>query len=204
MNKPKYSKLIFSWTFLAVLCFSAQAAYSEVITRTYQVSASGDDAHAYNDTSSSTNSLNVTIGDNGSITVPYFMFALRFIDIDISHGAYIINAHLEFESIFASESPPVYSLIQAEDTDDASDFSSRYLSEIIKTGTSVNWDILDTWQNDTWYTSVDFAAVIQERTIARRAQEQRQKDFRIQRKKEVKKNSMERKKLISYLKGFTL
>jgi len=163
--KHKYSKLLFSLTALTVLCFSRQAVYSEVVTRTYQVSASADDVYDYEPTGRvSVFTEHLMFGTDDPNRLPYLMNGMRFTNLDIPQGVIITNAFLKV----LPYSPPfciatVYAVIQAENTDNADGLGMRFLSELNTTTAAVNWDLVTPWQNlNTWYASPDIAPVIQE------------------------------------------
>ena len=86
-----------------------------------------------------------------------------FRNVDIPQGAEIVSAHLKVRAYNSRLTDVVYGTIQAEAADDAAGFGgSRNIGLLAKTGTSVDWDISESWSSDTWYTSPDIAGVIQE------------------------------------------
>jgi hypothetical protein len=86
-----------------------------------------------------------------------------FKNVDIHQGAEIISAYLKIRAYDSRLTDLVSGTIQAEATDNAADFGAfRNIGTLPKTNASVDWDLIEPWLADTWYTSPDIASVIQE------------------------------------------
>jgi hypothetical protein len=134
-------------------------AFAQEYVRTCQVSSSADDGYASGATSQNiTGSL--TIGD-GSVSSPYYMSAARFTAVNIPRSASVTSAVLKIQSIDQALSGNIYGQIRSESSDDAADFSSRYIASASLNSASVNWDHTSDWSANTWYTSPNIAAVVQ-------------------------------------------
>ena len=144
------------------MLFAAGAANSATTTVSYQVSASADDGYAWSSTEQDTTSAYLMIGDDRTYTTPYYMSAMRFTNIAIPRSAVIIDARLKISSIDQEYRGQIYGVIQAESTDDAADFSSRYIADANKTITGIDWDHKDAWATNTYYTSPDISTAVQE------------------------------------------
>jgi len=133
----------------------------DTITVEYQVSASNDDVYAYGSTSQIATTFYLKIGYSPSYGIPYFMSGMRFTNLYIPATTPIVSAHLKIRS-YSSYLTRVYGKIQGEDTDNAANFYGRYISGLVKTTASVNWDISTAWLPDTLYSSPDITSVVQE------------------------------------------
>ena len=144
---------------------SSQATASiavDPITVEYPVSAIYDDGYASASTTQNLTYNYLRIGYNSSAGLPYYMSGIRFTNLYIPSSTPIVSARLKIRSYTSFLSGTVYGKIQGEDTDNAADFSGRYISGLVKTTASVNWDHSTAWSANTWYNSPDIAAVVQE------------------------------------------
>ena len=132
-------------------------------TMEYQVTSSEDDGYAFNNNFQSLDTDRLTVGATAFAKPPYYMCGMVFRNVEIPQGAQIVSAYLKIQAYNSRLSDVVYGTIQAEATDNAADFGAfRNISTLTKTNDSVEWDLEEPWSADTWYTSPDIAAVIQE------------------------------------------
>jgi hypothetical protein len=132
------------------------------ITVAHSVSAGNDDGYASSSTSQNLTNAYLRIGHRNGYSTPYYMSGMRFVNISVPALSQVVSAQLKICSYNSSLNGMVYGVIQGEDTDNAADFSSRYISGAAKTTASVDWDHLTAWSADTWYNSPDISPVIQE------------------------------------------
>ncbi len=147
------------WIIVFLLCLCASAGYCTTVTSTFHVYAGPDDgfssAAAFQDTAGL-----LFIGD-GYVSSPYYMSAMRFSNVSVPRSALVISASLKIQSTDQYLRGRVYGQILSEASDDALDFSSRYIASAPLNSASVNWDHDSTWSANTWYTSPDISSVIQ-------------------------------------------
>jgi hypothetical protein len=135
----------------------------DTLTIESRVSSGQDDGYASNENLQNTESDYLKVGSSSFTQPPYYASGMIFRNIDIPQGATIISANLKIRSYKSRLSDVVYGTIQAEATDDATEFGgSRSIGSLAKTSTTVDWDIYESWSSHTWYTSPDIADVIQE------------------------------------------
>ncbi|HUT28484.1 MAG TPA: PQQ-binding-like beta-propeller repeat protein [Sedimentisphaerales bacterium] len=142
----------------------AVAANGEMTTVTYQVSSDSDDGYAWSATDQNTTAAYLMIGDGKVYDPPYYMSGMRFADVGVPRSAVITEAHLRIRSMSEATGWQVYGVIEAEATDDAADFASRYIGAAGRTTASVDWDHKFGWVANTWQISGDISAVVQEVT----------------------------------------
>ncbi|MHC4397372.1 MAG: right-handed parallel beta-helix repeat-containing protein, partial [Planctomycetota bacterium] len=147
---------------MIVLVWAAPVANSATTSTTYQVSAGADDGYAWSATGQDIGSGHLMVGNDRTYTAPYYMSAMRFTNIDAPRNAQIVDAHLKISSISEGLRGQIYGLIRAEATDDAPDFTARYIGTISKTTAAADWDHKGNWAANTYYTSPDLSSVIQE------------------------------------------
>ena len=128
----------------------------------YQIQAAADDGYAYNELELNNSNDHLKVGLRPSGTTPFYLSGIRFTGVDIPRKAIVLNAYLKIFSYDQFNTGEVYGAIEAEDSDDAADFSSRNIYLAPKTSAAVAWDHSDAWDSDTWYASGDISAVIQE------------------------------------------
>jgi len=88
--------------------------------------------------------------------------AMRFQGITINQGAAISSAYLNVNSSLAY-SGALSLLIEGEDVDDASTFSTvGDYNGRTRTSANVTWTITSDWVVDTWYESPNISSIIQE------------------------------------------
>jgi hypothetical protein len=126
-----------------------------------RVSSSDDDGDASRPTDQQLGAERMIFGQYRS-EPPYYICGMRFTDVRVPQGATITQAYLKVHSYWQQDYT-VYGKIEAEAANDAIPFgSSRLIGILAKTATSVSWDHIGTCQENTWYTSPDIRAVIQE------------------------------------------
>jgi hypothetical protein len=116
------------------------AANCATTTVTYQVSADSDDGYAWSTTDQDTTAAYLMIGDGKLYEPPYYMSGMRFAGVAVPRSAAIPEAHLRIRSMSEGTGWQVYGVIQAESTDNAADFASRYIGAAARTAASVDWD----------------------------------------------------------------
>jgi type IV pilus assembly protein PilY1 len=133
-----------------------------------QISADTDDAEEKLDTSERglviLNSNVLELAQGGTQTNPESrLVGFRFQDIPINQKAEIIEAYLILHSRAAYKQTPTTLKIQGELSPNAETFSadSNDLSERNKTSNKIDW-VLDPWEKNQTYTSIDIAAIVQE------------------------------------------
>jgi len=148
---------------LAMLGMAATVAQCAPITLTYQVTASADDGYAWEDTGQKLD-WTILVGHSSSYTVPYRMGGLRFTGVEIPQGSIITEANLWLRTnkfnIYGDKE--VYGVIQAEASDNPPNFNVSMMTVRSKGSAAVNWDHIGTYTPETWYTSPNISAVIQE------------------------------------------
>lgn len=128
-----------------------------------QVSASDDDGYAYSDESHNLNANFLRVGKSSYDPLPYYVTGMVFRNVSIPRGAEIISASVKLRSGTEYLTGIVYGVIQAEATDNADSFGgSRHAGSLPRTSASVNWDLFETWSEETWYSSADISDVIRE------------------------------------------
>ncbi|MFC1792821.1 hypothetical protein ACFL3Q_04470 [Planctomycetota bacterium] len=142
---------------------AAETPQAPEVTVEYQVSASKDDVYAANDNIQNSSNDYLRAGLSSFAGPPYYMSGMVFRNVDIPQSAEIFIAKLKVRSHNSRLTANVYSVINAEATDNVDAFSSsRHIGSLLTTSTSVDWTIEESWSADTWYESPDIANVIQE------------------------------------------
>jgi len=152
------------WITLVILVLpvlNTGVAKCEITTLTYQVSAGADDGHASADNKLMGYTF-LRVGYWNGEPPPVTMSAMRFRDVNVPQGIFILDARLKFRA----HSNPItgkslYGVIHAEDADNPIGFSSRSITNIVKTTAEVNWDHSTHWSTNSLYTSPDISAVVQ-------------------------------------------
>jgi len=144
----------------ALLIFAVSSnVLAQEYVRTYQVSAGPDDGYA-----SGASSQNLTgqliIGD-GSISTPYYMSAARFTAVNIPRSASVTNAVIKIKTTGQDLNGQIYAQIRSESSDDAPDFTSRYIASAALNSAFVNWDHSGAWSANIWLTSPNISSVLQ-------------------------------------------
>lgn len=154
---------VLSVALMLVLMGAAGAASTTV---SYKVSAGGDDGFAVSSAGQDTTAGYLWVGDDNVYMPPYYMSAMRFVDLAIPRSATITSAYLKVSSIDQEYRGRVYGVIEGEAADNPSDFSGRNISSATKTSSSVNWDHTDNWAASTQYVSGDISSVVSAVTVA--------------------------------------
>lgn len=141
---------------------SAAGGDGRVMAVECQVSMSEDDAYTYGTSQNSTRDY-LRVGRSAYDPPPYYMSDMLFRNVNIPRGAQIISASLKVRSLDRYLDAFVYGVIEAEAADNAAGFGDdRHAGSAPKTRASVDWDHFEAWSANTWYSSPDISAVIQE------------------------------------------
>jgi hypothetical protein len=128
------------------------------VTVTYQVAAGADDAYSMRwSTYQKLDAKSLELGE--------YVPGMRFAAVQVPVGAEIQSATLEICAYKRGLSGQIQATLYGEATDDAADFgqSGRVVSKLPKTDASQPWNWGgDAWTANTWYTSPDLSALIQE------------------------------------------
>ncbi|MBN2019814.1 MAG: hypothetical protein JW749_06275 [Sedimentisphaerales bacterium] len=154
----KKAVLTFFVFIVSIPLFADNVIAAEYV-RTYQVSAGADDGYSSGSTAQNISGL-LIIGDGG-VSAPYYMSAMRFRNVDIPRSALVTSATLKIQSTDTGLSGNVYGQIRSEASDDAADFSSRYIASTPLNSATLNWDHTSTWAANTLYTSPNISTVLQ-------------------------------------------
>jgi hypothetical protein len=128
-----------------------------------QISASEDDAYASSDSSQRDSADFLRVGRSSFNPPPYYMSGMVFRNLNIPRGAEIISASLKLKSTDKHLTNIVFGKIEAEAADNADALGiSRHIGSLEKTGASVEWDLHEAWEENTWYTSPDISGLIRE------------------------------------------
>jgi hypothetical protein len=142
---------------------ASAASGGQVMIAESQVSASADDGYAFNDDSPNLKTDLLGVGKASSKPLPYYATGMVFRNVDIPRGAEIISASLKLRSHTGNLTAIVYGVIEAEATDDADSLGrDRHPAFLPKTNASVDWDQLEAWSQETWYSSPDISDIIRE------------------------------------------
>ncbi len=125
-----------------------------------QVAASADDCLVGDAGYSSFSLTNVNFLCGSPAAGTYYKSAARFLAINIPQGATINVAYLTLRCRYAG-AVPLYTLLKAQDADDANTFSNQADFDTRTWTTGLDWDITVDWVVDTDYNSADFASKIQ-------------------------------------------
>ncbi|MHC4643048.1 MAG: Kelch repeat-containing protein [Planctomycetota bacterium] len=152
----KKAVLFLSWLVAALPCTG------ETTTVSYQVSVGNDDGYAWGATDQDLTGAYLLIGDDRVYTPPFYVSAMRFTNVTVPRSAAIVSAYLSINSGAEGNRGQIYGVIEGEAVDNAADFSSRYIGAAAKTTAGLDWDHKDNWAANTWYSSGDIAAVVQQ------------------------------------------
>ncbi len=141
--------------------FTVEGVIEETVE--YQVSSSGDDGYAFNDTAQNLDTDFLRVGSSSFAKPPYYMSGMVFRNVNIPQGTRILSARLKIRAHTSRLTDVAYGVIQAEAANNAAAFgSSRHIASLPRTSASVNWDLDQPWSADAWYESPDIAEVVQE------------------------------------------